>query len=45
MRGEPSERNRHVYMDGIMKEVKMGMGGRGVRFLEDGREFRLPSLL
>ena len=27
----------HVYMDGVMKEVKIGMGGRGVRFLEDGR--------
>ena len=24
----------HVYMDGLMKEVKMGMGRRGVRFLE-----------
>ena len=23
----------------------MGMGGRGVRFLEDGREWRLPGLL
>ena len=23
----------------------MGMGRRGVRFLEDGREWRLPSLL
>ena len=30
---------------GVMKEVKMGMGRRGVRFLEDGREWRLPGLL
>ena len=27
-----------------MKEVKMGMGRRGVRFLDDGREWRLPGL-
>ena len=33
-----------VYMDGEM-EVKMGMGKRGVRFLEDGREWKLPGLL
>ena len=25
--------------------MKMGMGRRGVRFLEDGREWRLPGLL
>ena len=35
----------NVYMDAVMKEVKMGMGRRGVRFLEDGRESRLPGLL
>ena len=35
----------NVYMDAIMKEVKMGMGKRGVRFMEDGREWRLPGLL
>ena len=34
----------HVYMDGVM-EVKMGMGRRGVKFLENGREWRLPGLL
>ena len=34
----------NVYMDGMMKE-KMGMGRRGVRFLEDGREYRLTGLL
>ena len=28
-----------------MKEIKMGIGRRGVRFLEDGREWRLPGLL
>ena len=28
-----------------MKEVKMGMGRRGVRFYEEGREWRLPGLL
>ena len=28
----------NVYMDGVMKEVKMGMGRRGGSFLEDGRE-------
>ena len=35
----------NVYMDGVMKEVKMGMGRRRVSFLEDGREWRLPGLL
>ena len=30
-----------VYMDAVMKEMKMGMGRRGVRFLEDGRKWRL----
>ena len=28
-----------------MKEVKMGMGRREVRFMEDGREWTLPGLL
>ena len=28
----------NVYMDAVRKEVKMGMGRRGVRFLEEGRE-------
>ena len=27
-----------VCIDVLMKEVKMGMGRRGVRFFEDGRE-------
>ena len=30
---------------GVMKVMKMGMGRRGVRFLENGRECILPSLL
>ena len=29
----------NVYMDGVMKEVKMGIGRRGMNFLEDGREW------
>ena len=32
-------------MDGLRKEVKMGIVRRRVRFLEDGRESRLPDLL
>ena len=35
----------NVYMDGLMKEVKMRMGRKGMRFLEEGREWRLPGLL
>ena len=35
----------YPYMDGMMKDVKMGMGRRGVSFLEDGRDWRLPGLL
>ena len=31
--------------NGVMKEVKIGMGRRGVSFLEDGREWILPGLL
>ena len=34
-----------VYMYAVMKEVKMGIGVRGVRFQEEGREWRLPDLL
>ena len=33
------------YMNAVMKEVKIGMGRRGVRFQEEGRECRLPGLL
>ena len=32
----------YIYIDGVMKEVKMGMGRRGVGLLEDRR---LPGLL
>ena len=35
----------NVYMDRVMKEVKMGMGRNGVRFLENVREWRFPGLL
>ena len=35
----------NVYMDAVMKEVKMGMGRRGMRFMEEGREWKLPGLL
>ena len=35
----------NVYMDAVMKEVKMRMGKRGVRFVEEGREWRLPDLV
>ena len=35
----------NVYMDALMKEVKMGMGRRGMRFMEEGRESKLPGLL
>ena len=34
----------NVYMDAVMK-VKMGMGWKGVRFQEEGREWRLSALL
>ena len=34
----------NVYTNGVMKEVKMGMGRRGVSFIEDGRD-RLMMLL
>ena len=31
--------------DGVRNEGKMGMGRRGVSFMENGREWRLPGLL
>ena len=34
----------NVYMDAVMKELKGGWG-RGVRFREDGRDYRLSDLL
>ena len=35
----------NVYMYGVRKKVKMGMRRMGVRFLEDGREWKLHGLL
>ena len=35
----------NVYMYSLMKEVKIGIGRRGVRFQEEGREWSLPDLL
>ena len=35
----------NVYMDAVMKELEMGMGRRGLRFQEKGREWILPVLL
>ena len=35
----------NVYMDAVIKEVKMGMGRRGVRLMEEVIEWRLPALL
>ena len=34
-----------VYMNSVMKEVKMGMGRKEVRFMEEGREWRLSVFL
>ena len=35
----------NVYMKPLMKKVKMGMGRRGVRFQEEGREWRNRGFL
>ena len=35
----------NVHMDGMVNEVKMGMGRRGMSFLEDERELRWLGLL
>ena len=35
----------NVYLDALMKELKMRMGKKGMRFMEKGREWRLPGLL
>ena len=34
----------NVYVDAIMKEVKMGMRRMGFTFMDEGREWRLPGL-
>ena len=35
----------NVYMDAVMKELKMGIGRIGVIFMEEGRKWRLYGLL
>ena len=37
----------NVYMEAVMEEMKIGMGKKGVRFQEEGSEWRwrLPGLL
>ena len=35
----------NMYKGGVTKEVKMGMGRIGMKFLEEGREWILPGLL
>ena len=35
----------NVYMDAVMKAVKMEIGRTGVRFMEEGRKLKLPGLL
>ena len=35
----------NVYMDAVMKEVKMEIGRSEVIFLEEGKEWRLLGLL
>ena len=34
-----------MYMDAVMKDVKVEIGRMGMRFLDAGREWRLPGLL
>src|SRR5678815_4456267 len=35
----------NLYMDGVMKELEMGVAGNGVRMMENGGEWRVPYLL
>ena len=35
----------NVYMDVVMKELKMWTGRRRVRFQKEGREWRFPGFL
>ena len=35
----------YVYMNGMLKDVKMGIRRIGVRFRDEGREWSLPVLL
>ena len=34
----------NLYMDTVLNEVKVGIGRMGVRFLEEGREWKLLGL-
>src|SRR5678815_251081 len=36
---------RDRYMDGVMKELEVGVAGSGVRMMENGDEWREPYLL
>ena len=40
-----SPRLFNIYMDVAMKELEAGMGKISVKFLEKGREWRLPEFL
>src|SRR5678815_4169579 len=35
----------NLYMDGVMKELEVGVAADGVRTMENGRERRMPYLL
>src|SRR5678815_352953 len=35
----------NLYMDGVMKELEVGVAGNGVRIMENGDEWRVPYLL
>ena len=35
----------NLHMEAVVKELKKGMGSRGVRFQEERRECRLPGIL
>src|SRR5678815_3765702 len=35
----------NLYMDGVMKELKVVVEGDDVRMIENGREWRVPNLL
>src|SRR5678815_2962777 len=35
----------NLYMDGVMKELEVGVAGNGVRMMENGREWRVSYLL
>src|SRR5678816_4042181 len=35
----------NLYMDGVMKELEVGVAGNGVRMMKNGDEWRVPYLL